>query len=81
MKTSRETFEGENFHGSVGSEHFMEKTCGMLNQSHRWVRHTENVLEKPFASGSHTAKFVKVFSLESFPLKGKERRAKLHIDT
>ena len=30
----------------------------------------QNFVEKPFADGSQTSKFTKVFSLESFPLYG-----------
>ena len=48
-------FCGENFHG-------------MLNHNHRWVQHAQNFMEKTFAGGFQTAKFVNVFSLESFPL-------------
>ena len=29
-----------------------------------WVQHTQNFVEKTFACGSQTVKFVKVFSLE-----------------
>ena len=36
-----------------------------LDQSYRWVRHTQNFMEKTFAGGSQTAKFVKAFSLEN----------------
>ena len=30
----------------------------MLNQSYRWVWHTQNIVEKTFTSGSQSAKFV-----------------------
>ena len=61
----RKIFKGENFHRSVGSDHFVEKTfTGMLNL----VEHAQiSWTQKTFAGGYQTAKFVNVFQ-ESFPL-------------
>ena len=67
-----ETFEGENFRGSVKGTISQIK----LSQNAK-TYHTlqvgmacPNFVEKTFAGGSKTAKFVKVFSLECFPLYG-----------
>ena len=62
-------FKGENFRGSAGSENFTEKTftdCLKPNISECGT--PQNFVEKTFTDGSRTSKFVKVFSLESFPL-------------
>ena len=60
----RETFDGENFHGSVYKVTISRrKFLRNAKTYHRWVRHT-----KTFAGGSKTTKLVDVFSLESFLL-------------
>ena len=38
--------------------------------TYRWMGACLNFVEKTFTGGSQTAKFVKVFSLENFPLYG-----------
>ena len=65
----QQTFEGENFRESTGSENFTEKTftdCLKLNIS--GCSMPQNFVDKTFMDGSRTLKFTKVFSLESFPL-------------
>ena len=66
----QETFEGENFHGSVRSDHFAENT---FVECYRWVQHTPNFVDKTFADGSKTTKFINVFSFESFSSYGTTR--------
>ena len=52
--------------GRKGAFH-AENFCEMLNWSHKWVWHAENFVEKTFTGGCKIVKFMKVFSLESFP--------------
>ena len=66
----QETFEVENFCRSVRSEHFVEKTFADYQTNHGWVWHAQNFVEKTFTGSSQTAKFVSVFTLESFLLYG-----------
>ena len=59
-----ETFEVENFRRSV-SEHFAEKTFAEYQTNHGWgVWHAQNFVEKTFAGGSQTTKFVNIFTLK-----------------
>ena len=69
----RETFEGENFRGSIGSENFAEKTfTDCVKQIIGGCGTPPNFAEKTFTDGSQTLKSAKVFSLESFPLYGRQ---------
>ena len=52
------------------NDHFAEKTRGMLKSKVGMAMACTNFVEKTFTGGSKTAKFVNVFSLESFPLYG-----------
>ena len=66
------TFAGENFHELVESTIFTEKTftdCSLVLPKDAMPL---NFTEKTFAISHKTSKFVKVFSLESFPLYGIE---------
>ena len=65
-----ETFEGENFHGSEGSDHFAEKLLQNAKACHRLIWAHPNFAEKTFVGGFKTEKFMNVFSLESFALYG-----------
>ena len=58
-------FQGRNFHGSVRSNHFLEKTSWNAKIYHRWVRHVQT-----FTGGSKIMKFVNFFSLKKFLLYG-----------
>ena len=44
------------------------ETLGMLNQSYRVGGACPNFVEKTFADGFGTVKFVNIFSLESFAI-------------
>ena len=60
---------GENFHELVKNTIFTEKTfvdCSLL--PHQWTSHTQILWRKLFTNSYKTMKFVKVFSLKSFPL-------------
>ena len=62
-------YNGENFRRSVcisrTKASWIAKLC-------RWVWTCPDFVEKTFTDGSQTAKFMKIFSLESFPLYGTE---------
>ena len=66
----QETFNVENFHGSVRSDHFARKLSRNAKTYHRSVWHTHFFVEKTFTDGSKTVKSVNVFYLESFLLYG-----------
>ena len=56
--SARETFEGENFHGSEGSDHFAEKLSQNAKACHRLIWAHPNFVEKTFVGGFKTTKFV-----------------------
>ena len=62
-------FEGENFREMVEKCDFAEKTfMRLLARTTYRPPSLQTIMEKTFAERHKTVKFVKVFSLESFPL-------------
>ena len=57
----RETLEGHNFRGSVGSEYFAwwRKLSQNAESLCRWVLYAQNLLEKTFAGGTQITILVK----------------------
>ena len=67
----RKTFEGENFPELVKIRFSWRKLQRIVRFCHAKGHHIPNFAEKTFAYSHKTAKFTKVFSLESFPLYGR----------
>ena len=63
----RETFEGENFHELVKKRRKLSQIVRLCCAE---GCHTPKFHGKTFANNHKTAKFAKVFSIESFPLYG-----------
>ena len=64
------SFEGENFRKSTSTKISRRKLSRILAIDRKLVARARDVCEKTFANGPRSAKFAKVFSLESFPLYG-----------
>ena len=64
-----ESYEGGNFRELVEKWHFAEKTFMRLLARTTYCQSSlQTIMEKTFAERHRTVEFVKVFSLESFPL-------------